>query len=137
MSRPQKPSHVYGGLVVNDVINISCPLSICTLQPERCFLLIDAVVLKYKRLSLSAEVNPSPQPPPFSLSVLNNYDIITASSATATLPRVAKNKVGQTKKGDLNYKPTRDIPATFVASQTVINHAWCLRMLPVGLLFGE
>lgn len=98
---------------------------------------IVAVVLKYKLLSLAAEVNPSPQPPPLSVSVLNNYDIITALCTTATLPWVAKNKVGQTKKGDLNYKTTWDVPATFVASQTVINHAWRLPAFPVGLLFRE
>lgn len=62
------------------------------------FLEIVAVVLKYKLLSLAAEANPSPQPPPLSLSVLNNYDIITALSATATLPCVAKKQSGPDKE---------------------------------------
>lgn len=33
-SRPEKPSHVYDDLIVNNMINISCPRSVCTFQPE-------------------------------------------------------------------------------------------------------
>lgn len=35
VSRPKKPSHVCDGLIVNNMINISCPLSVCTFHPER------------------------------------------------------------------------------------------------------